>query len=123
MSLQDYIKRAIPRHDILNKALISTAQSFSSDNPSKLTLRLDPSQDCQNELFKYNEPDLVIGDIKLGEDDGEGIKVRFVGFGFEVKQLLLTIKVFPREMDFAFDSSCLASEYRAYFPAVGVLCQ
>ena len=123
MSLEDYTKRTIPRLNIHNEAPISSAQSFSSDNPPKLTLRADPSQDCQNELFKYKEPDLVIGDIKLGEDDGEGIKVRFVGFGFEVKQLLLTIKVLPRIMDFVFESSCLASEYNAYFPAVSALCQ
>ena len=123
MSLQDYAKRTTPRLNTHHEALIRSAQPFSSDNPPKLTLRADPSQECQNELFKYKEPDLVIGDIKLGEDDGEGIKVRFVGFGFDVKQLLLTIKVLPRIMNFVFESSCLASEYNAYFPAVSALCQ
>ena len=123
MSLQDYTKRTIPRLNTLNEAIISSAQSFSSDYPPKLTLRVEPSQDCQIELFKHQDPDLVIGDIRLGEDDGEGIKVKFVGFKFEVKQLLLTIKVLPRKLDFVFESSCLASEYRAYFPAVSLLCQ
>ena len=123
MSLQDYTKRTIPNLDPVKKAVINTNRSYSSDNPPKLALRIDPSQEHQNELFKKKEQDLVIGDIKLGEDDGEGVKVKFVGFGFEVKQLLLTIKVFPRIMHFVFESFCLASEYKAYFPAVSPLCQ
>ena len=123
MSLQDYTKRTIPNLDLVNKAVINANPSHSSDNRPKFTLRADPSQEHQNELFKQKELDLVIGNIKLSEDDGEDIKVRFVGFGFEVKQLLLTIKVLPRTMDFVFKSVCLASEYKAYFPAVSPLCQ
>ena len=123
MSLQDYTKRTIPNLDPINEAVINTNRSYSSDNPPKLALRIDPSQEHQNELFKHKDIDLVIGEIKLGQDTGEGIKVKFVGFKFEVKKLLLTIKVLPRTMDFVFESFCLASEYQAYFPAVSPLCQ
>ena len=123
MSLQDYTKRTIPNPDPANEAIINTNRSYSSDNPSKFTLRIDPSQEHQNELSKLKEQSSVIGDIKLGEDDEEGIKVRFMGFGFDVKQLLLAVKVFPRTVNFVFDSVCLASEYKVYFPAVSHLCQ
>ena len=122
MSLQDYTKRTIPHFNPVNEAVINTNRSYSSDNPPKFTLRVDASQEHQNELFRQIGQDLVIGNIKLGEDDGEGIKVKFVGFGFEVKQLLLTIKVLPRTMDFMFESFCLASEYQAYYPAVSSRC-
>ena len=126
MSLQDYTKRTIPKLNSFNEAIINTNQSNTSDKPPKLTLRGDPSHELQNELFQefqQRTQNLVIGEIKVGEDDGEGMRVRFVGFGFEVKQLLLTIKVLPRTMDFVFKSFCLASEYRSYFPAVSPLCQ
>ena len=122
MSLQDYTKRTIPHFNTVNEAVINTNRSYSSDNSPKLTLRVDASQEHQNELFRQKDQDLVIGNIKLGENDGEGIKVKFVGFGFEVKQLLLTIKVLRRKMDFMFESFCLASEYKAYYPAVSSLC-
>ena len=123
MSLQDYTKRTMPNLDPFNETVINMNRSYSSDNPPKFALRAEPSQEHQNELFKHKEINMVIGEVKIGEDDGEGIKVRFVGFGFEVKQLLLTIKVLPRTMNFVFRSFCLASEYKAYFPAVSPLCQ
>ena len=123
MSLHDYTKRTIPNPDPVNEAVISTNRSHSSDDPSKFILRVNPSEEHQNELFKQKEQDLVLGEIKIGKDDGEGIKVKFVGFGFEVKQLLLAIKVLPRTLNFVFESFCLASEYKAYFPAVSPLCQ
>ena len=123
ISLSDYTKRTIPNLDSVNEAVISTNRSYSSGDPPKFNLRVNPSQEHQNELFKQKEQDLVLGEIKFGKDNEEGIKVKFVGFGLEVKQLLLAIKVLPRTLDFVFESFCLASEYKAYFPAVSLLCQ
>lgn len=88
------------------------------NEPPKLTLRANPSQEDKNRLNQRLEQFLVHGDIKLGQDDLERFRVKFVGFGFEVKNLLLTIKSSSGDVLFVFDSACLASEYQAYFPAV-----
>ena len=123
MSLQDCTKLSTPPAHPSNEAFTNMNSSYPSDNPPTFTLRSDPSQEQKNELFRQPEQHLVIGDIKLGENEPEGIKVKFVGFGPEMKKLLLTIRVLPRTMDFLFNSVCLASEYKAYFPAVSPLCQ
>ena len=68
------------------------------------------------------DTNLVIGYIRLGKDDQESINVKLVGFGYELKKLLLTVKSFPRTVDFVFETVCLASEYQAYFPAVSPPC-
>ena len=118
MSLQDYTKRSMPSAHHSTEATVSSHRPCLSDDPSKFTLRVHPSREHKNEIFQQPEPNLVIGDIKFGEGDQEGLKVKFVGFGYEVKKLLLTIKSLPRTMDFVFKSVCLASEYKAYFPTV-----
>lgn len=118
MSLQDYTKRSMPSAHHSTEAIVSSHRPYSSDDPSRFTLRVHPSREHKTGIFQQPEPNLVIGDIKFGEGDQESLKVKFVGFGFEVKKLLLTIKSLPRAMDFVFKSVCLASEYKAYFPTV-----
>ena len=115
MSLQDYAKRSMPSAHHLTEAVVSSHRPYSSDDPSRFTLRVHPSREHKNEIFQQPEPNLVIGDIKFGEGDREGLKVKLVGFGSDVKKLLLTIKSLPRAVDFVFKSFCLASEYKAYF--------
>ena len=118
MSLQDYTKRSMPSAHRLDEAVISSRRLYSSDDPSTFSLRVYPSREHKMEIFNKPDQSVVIGDIKFGEDDQESIKVKFLGFEFDVKKLLLTIKSLPRAVDFVFKSVCLASEYKAYFPAV-----
>ena len=118
MSLQDYTRRSIPSAHRLDEAVISSHRPYSSDDPSTFTLRVYPSREYKKEIFNKPDQSVVIGDIKFGEDDQESIKVKFLGFEFDVKKLLLTIKSLPRAVDFVFKFVCLASEYKAYFPAV-----
>lgn len=118
MSLQDYTKRSMPSAHHSTEAIVSSHRPYSSDDASRFTLRVHPSREHKNGIFQQPAPNLVIGDIKFREGDQEGLKVKFTGFGFEVKKLLLTIKSLPRAMDFVFKSVCLASEYKAYFPTV-----
>lgn len=117
MTLQDYTKRTSSSHP-LDEANINLHRSDSSDGPSIFTLRSHPSREHQDEMFKKLETNLVIGDVVLGKDDQERIHVKLVGFGFETKKLLLTVRAYPRTLDFVFETVCLASEYQAYFPAV-----
>ncbi len=117
MTLQDYTKRTSSSHP-LDEATINSHRSDSSDGPSIFTLRSHPSQEHKNEIFKKPDSNLMIGDVVIGKNDQESINVKLVGFGFEVKKLLLTAKAYPRTMNFVFETVCLASEYQAYFPAV-----
>ena len=121
MFLQDYSTPSVASRHPSNEAVINTNRSYSSGNPSHFTLRAFPRQEDQLELFRQPQQNLVIGDIKLGEDNSERIKVKLVGFSSEVRRLLLTTKLQPRELDLIFRSVCLASEYKAYFPAVSPL--
>ena len=102
----------------LSEAKTDSVRPLLSSGPTMFTLRAYPSKEQETEILCQNQPYKVIGEIRLKENDEEEIKVKFVGFGFEVHKLLLTIKVFPRSVDFVFNSVCLASEYAAYFPAV-----
>ena len=122
MSLEDYTKRSMSSSRLPNEALINSHQPYSSDEPSTFTLRSYPSWEQKNEIFNKMDTNLVIGNIRLGKDDQESITVRLVGFGYELKKLLLTVKCFPRTVDFVFETVCLASEYQAYFPAVSPPC-
>ncbi len=79
-----------------------------------------PLLEHKSEISRLPEPKAVIGDIKFGEDDQERIKVRLLGFDWDIKTLLLTIKSGPRAVDFVFKTACLASEYKAYFSAVSI---
>ena len=112
-----------PRKD---KDRVATVSLQDYLGRSRFTLRSLPSQEQKDELFKKVDGNLVIGNIKHGKDDGmhadEGIHVKLVGFSFEIKKLILTIKCFPRTVDFCFENVCLASEYQAYFPAVSPFC-
>ena len=123
MSLQDYLGRSTSSTNPSINANINTHQPSFPDDLSRFTLRSLPSQEQKDELFKTADSNLVIGDIKFGKDDDESIHVKLVGFSFEVKKLLLTIKSFPRTVEFCFEKGCLASEYQGYFPAVSPLCQ
>lgn len=118
MSLQDYTKRSASFAHLLNEADIK-----SSDDVSMFALRNYPSREQKNEISNKLETNLVIGDIVFGKDDQESINVKLVGFGFEMKKLLLTVKSLPRTVQFVFQTVCLASEYQAYFPAVSSCCQ
>lgn len=122
MSLQDYTKRKTSSFHPLDEAAINSHRPDSSDDPARFTLRNHPSWEHRNEIFNELETNLVIGDITLGRDDQENIHVKLVGFGFETKKLLLTVKSFPRTVNFVFETVCLASEYQAYFPAVSPWC-
>lgn len=122
MSLEDYTKRSMSSSHLLNEAVINSHQPCSSDEPSTFTLRSYPSWEQKNEIFNKMDTNLVIGYIRLGKDDQESINVKLVGFGYELKKLLLTVKSFPRTVDFVFETVCLASEYQAYFPAVSPPC-
>lgn len=118
MSLQDYTKRSTPSTHLPDEVAVN----LHLNNPSMFTLRNSPSLEHKNEIFNRPDPAIIIGDIKLGKDDQENIKVKFVGFGFELHKLLLSIKSMPRTMHFVFEAVCLASEYRVYFPAVSPWC-
>lgn len=122
MSLQDYTSRSISSSNILTDATINSHRSSSSDDYSGFTLRNYPSWELKNEIFNKLDTDLVIGDIKLGNDDQGSMNVKLVGFGFELKKLILTVKVSPRTVHFMFETVCLASEYQTYFPAVSLSC-
>ena len=113
VSLQDYLGRSSSSNNPFTNANI---------NSSRFNLRSLPSQEQKDELFQKADSNLVIGHIKHGKDDDEGIQVKLLGFSFEIKKLILTIKSFPRTVDFCFENVCLASEYQAYFPAVSPLC-
>lgn len=121
MSLPDYSKRSIASAQPLNEAAINSYQTHSSEKAAKLTLRANPSEEDKIRLNQQLEQSLVLGDLKLGKDDLEKFRVKFVGFGFEVRNLLLTIKSSSADVHFVFESVCLASEYQAYFPAVSSL--
>ena len=123
ISLQNYSKRSIPSPHVLGEAVVDMHRPYSSDDPQRFTLRSCPSQEQKNEINKMSDPNLVIGDIKLGKNDEKNVNVKFVGFGFETHKLLLTIKSMPRTMHFVFEAVCLASEYQVYFPAVSPWCQ
>ena len=122
MSLQDYLGRSTSSTNLFINANINSHRPSSPDGLSRFTLRSLPSQEQKDELFKKLDNNLVIGDIKLGKDDEESIHVKLIGFSFEIKKLILTVKSFPRTVEFCFENVCLASEYRAYFPAVSPLC-
>lgn len=115
MSLPDYIKRSMPSAQSLKEAAINSHQAYQAP---KLNLRANPSEEDKTRLSQRLGQGLVHGDIKLGQDDLESFRVKLVGFGFEVKNLLLTIKSSSGGVYFVFKSVCLASEYEAYFPAV-----
>lgn len=123
MSLHDYTKRSMSSSHLLNEAVVSSHRPYSSDDPSRFTLRSYPSWEHKNELLNRIDTNLVIGHIILGKDDQESINVKLVGFEFEVKKLLLTVKSWPRTMHFVFETVCLASEYQKYFPAVSSWCR
>lgn len=118
LSLPDYFKRSMPSAQPLKEAVINSHQAYSSEQAPKLTLRANPSEEEKNRLSQRLEQSLVLGDIKFRQDDLEKFRVKFVGFGFEVRNLLLTIKSSSGGVYFVFESVCLASEYQAYFPAV-----
>ena len=118
MSLQDYAQRSKSSSHQLSKGINNSVRPYPSDHPLDYHFRAYPSQEHKNQIFSRPDSNLVIGDIKFEEDDQESIHVKLVGFSFEVKKLLLTIKVFPRTVEFVFKTVCLASEYKAYFPAV-----
>ena len=118
MSLQDYTKRKTSSVHPLDKTAINSHRPDSSDDPARFTLRNHPSWEHKNEIFNKLETNPVIGDIILGKGDQESIHVKLLGSGFETKKLLLTVKLFPRTVNFVFETICLASEYQAYFPAV-----
>lgn len=122
MSLQNYTKRSISSTHLLDEAVVNPHRPYSSDDPPRFTLRSCPSREHKIEIFNKPDPNLVIGDIKLGKNDQESIRVKFAGFGFETHKLLLTIKSMPRTMNFVFETVCLASEYQVYFPAVSPWC-
>ena len=122
VSLQDYLGRSSSSTNLFVNANINSHRPSSPDDVSKFTLRSLPSQEQKDELFRKDDSNLVIGHIKYGKDDDESIQVKLVGFSFEIKKLILTIKSFPRTVDFCFENVCLASEYQAYFPAVSPLC-
>ena len=122
VSLQDYLGRSASSTKLFTNASINSHRPSSPDDLSRFTLRGLPSQEQKDELFKKADSNLVIGNIKHGQDDDEGIHVKLVGFTFEIKKLILTIKSYPRTVDFCFEHVCLASEYQAYFPAVSPLC-
>lgn len=118
ISLQDYTQRSTSSTNLLKEALINPDQPNSSNDPSRFTLRSYPSFEAKNEIFNKPDTNLVIGDIKIGKDNGECYSVKLVGFEFETKKILLTVKSMPRTVHFVFDTVCLASEYKTYFPAV-----
>ena len=117
-SLQELAQRSEPPTHHLNEAPAKSHPSRSSDETLTFSLRAHPTSQQRDQLFYKVEDNLVIGDIKLAKDDHESIKVRLVGFDFEVHRLLLTIKIIPQTVNFIFDTVCLASEYKAYFSAV-----
>lgn len=116
LPLQEYTKRSTSSNKLSDEAVVNSQRPYSLDDPSVFTLRSHPSREQKNELFNKPEPDLVIGCIKIGKDDQENLNVKLVGFGFETKKLLLTVKSSPRNVHFVFEKVCLASEYQAYFP-------
>ena len=121
MSLQDYLGRSTSSTNLFINANIESQGPSAPDDFSRFTLRSLPSQEQKDELFRELDNNLVIGDIKLGNGDEESIHVKLVGFSFEIKKLILTVKSFPRTVEFCFENVCLASEYQAYFPAVSPL--
>ena len=118
MSLQEYTQRSKPFTHHFNEALSKSHQPQSSDEYSMFTLRAYPSLEQRDQLFNTEEHSVAMGDIKLGKDDRESIKVRLVGFENEVRRLLLTIKIQPQTVNFVFETACLASEYQTYFSVV-----
>ena len=121
-SLQDSLGRSTSSTSLFTNANTNTHRPSFPDDLSRFTLRSFPSQEQKDELSKKIDSNIVIGDIRFGKDDDESVHVKLVGFSFEVKKLILTIKVFPRTVEFRFENCCLASEYQAYFPAVSPLC-
>lgn len=119
MSLQDYTKRSTPTTHLSDEATVNP----HLNDPRKLTLRNYPSLEYKSDIFNRPDPNVVIGDIKLGKDDQENKLVKFVGFGFETHRLLLSIRSMPRTMHFVLEAVCQASEYQVYFPAVSPWCQ
>ena len=119
VSLQDYLGRSSSSTNPITNVNINSHRPSSP----RFTLRSLPSQEQKDDLFQQVDSNLVIGHIKHEKDDDESIQVKLVGFGFEIKKLILTIKSFPRTVDFCFENVCLASEYQAYFPAVSPLYQ
>ena len=122
VSLQDYLGRSTSSTNLFVNADINSHRPSSREDFSRFTLRSLPSEEQKDELLKTVDSNLVIGHIKHGKDDDESIHVKLVGFSFEIKKLILTIKSYPRTVDFCFENVCLASEYQAYFPAVSPLC-
>ena len=138
MSLQDYTKRSTSLtqssqavvnpyrpyssngnpHQPYSSDGVKPHRSYSSDGVSLFALRAYPSLEHKSEISTIPEKKAVIGHIKVNGDDQDGIAVRLLGFDWDIKTLLLTIKSPPRTVNFVFKTVCLASEYKAYFPAV-----
>ena len=117
-SLQELAQRSEPSKNHLNEAPAKSHPSHSSGEPPIFTLRAYPTSKHRDQLLNKVDGNSVTGDIKFAKDDHESIKVKLLGFDFEVHKLLLTIKISHRTVDFVFDSVCLASEYKAYFSVV-----
>ena len=115
IGLKDYTKGSA---DLQPLPTYSALANRSPPTPSQgFHLRANPMQEERKDLSKLYDQSVIYGHLKIGPDD-ETIKVKFLGLGWNNRNLLLTIKIMPNTMHFEFKRACVASEYQAFFHAV-----
>lgn len=122
IALRDYIDRSLTNNSPgTNSTTTGLNQSLSGEKLSGFRLLDHPSREEEAWLFKIRDENVIIGDIKIETSGQANIRVKFLGLSHEVRQLVFSIKILPRTMNFEFEKVCKAYEYHSYFPAVSYI--
>lgn len=88
--------------------------------PHSITFLRESSESSKDDLFRRRADGLLVnGHLKVGLRNPKFYAVRLEVFDWALQQLLLTIKIPPREVHFELQKTCLAAEYRDF---LGLVC-